>query len=275
MKSLIFLNLRGCIRLRSLPEINLKSLKTLILSDCSSINEFQLISERLENLLLDGTSIRELPPTINKLRRLVLLNMRNCKMLEFLPYSLCELKFLEELILSGCSMLKKFPNTKHSMNHLQILLFNETGAKEMPEVACLTGAGGQSSKSFCSLPRHVQGLSLLQRLCLSGNCFVSLQADICQLHNLKWLDIKHCKRLKSVPMLPPRLQYFDAQGCDSLERVANPLALPVATEHIHATFNFTNCNKLDPDAKYSIMSYTRQKSQLVLDSLSRYHRVCL
>ncbi|KAG2301813.1 hypothetical protein Bca52824_030464 [Brassica carinata] len=267
MKSLIFLNLRGCTRLRSLPEINLKSLKTLILSGCSSIKEFQLISERLENLLLDGTSIRELPPTINKLRRLVLLNMRNCKMLEFLPYSLCELKFLEELILSGCSMLKKFPNTKHSMNHLQILLFNETGAKEMPEVGCLTRAGGQPlqpSKSFCSL-------SLLQRLCLSGNGFVSLQADICQLHNLIWLDIKNCKRLKSVPMLPPRLQHFDAQGCDSLERVANPLALPVVTEHVHATFNFTNCNKLDPDAKDSIISYTRQKSQLMLDSLSRHH----
>lgn len=261
MKCLVYLNMRGCIRLRSLPEINLISLKILILSGCSSLSEFRLISESLEFLHLDGTSIKTLPPTIRNLRRLVMLNMRNCKMLEFLPDCICELKLLEELTLSGCSMLRNFPYIKQSLTHLQILLFDGTGAEEMPQVSYFTG---------------VSRASLLHRLCLNGNHFVSLQADISQLHHLKWLDVKHCKKLTSVPVLPSGLEYFDAHGCDSLEKVANPLTLPlVATEQIHATFIFSNCINLDQDAKDSIISYTRRKIQLVLDALSRYHGVCL
>lgn len=221
----------------------------------------QLISESLEFLHLDGTSIKKLPPTIRNLRRLVTLNMRNCKMLEFLPDCICELTLLEELTLSGCSMLRNFPYNKKSLTHLQILLIDGTGAEEMPRVSYFTS---------------VNRVSLLHRLCLSGNHFLSLQADISQLHHLKWLDVKHCKKLRSVPVLPPRLEYFDAHGCHSLEKVANPLTLPLeATEQIHATFIFSNCRKLDQDAKDSIISYTRRKIQLVLDALSRYHGVRL
>lgn len=283
MKSLSYLNLRGCIRLCSLPKMNLISLKILILSDCSNLNEFQLISESIEFLHLDRTSIKGLPPTIKNLQKLVLLNMRNCKMLEFLPNCLCELKCLEELILSGCSMLINFPYIKQSMRHLQKLLFDETGEEEMPKISYFTRSKGQATGdaflqpygSFYNSPRRVYRVSLLQRLCLSGNGFVSLQTDIGQLYHLKWLDVKHCKKLRSVPTLPPRIQYFDAHGCESLEKVANPLARPVVTEQIHATFNFANCNKLDQDAKDSIISYTRRKSQLVLAALSRYNEVCL
>ena len=101
MKSLVFLNLRGCIRLWSLREMNLISLKTLILSDCSNLEEFQLISESIEFLHLDGTGIKGLPHTIQKLQRLVMLNLKNCKMLSCLPNCLGNLKALDKLILSG------------------------------------------------------------------------------------------------------------------------------------------------------------------------------
>ncbi|CAL9241811.1 unnamed protein product, partial [Arabidopsis halleri] len=283
MMSLSFLNLRGCIRLCFLPEMDLISLKTLILTDCSSLKEFQLISKSIEFLHLDGTSIKGLPSTMKNLQRLVLLNMRNCKMLEFLPDCVCELKLLEELILSGCSMLKNFPSIKKSMKHLQILLFDGTGAQEMPKISYFTRPEGQATQSmflqpfgaFCDLFRGVNRVSFLQRLCLSGNDFVSLETDIGQLYHLKWLDVKHCKKLKSLPLLPPRLQSFDAHACDSLEKIANPLALLLVTDQIHATFNFSNCYKLDQEAKDSIITYTRRKSQLVLDALSRRNGVCL
>ncbi|CAH8333591.1 unnamed protein product [Eruca vesicaria subsp. sativa] len=272
MKSLVFLNLRGCIRLWSLPKINLISLKTLILSGCTNLEEFQLISESVEFLHLDGTAIKGLPLAIQKLQRLVLLNLENCKRLERLPNCLGELKALEELIVSGCSSLQNLSEVKETMKHLQSLLIERIGAKEMPNIC-----EGQASADVVlqpfgpsRWPRGVNGASSLRRLSLSGNDFVSLQTDIGKLYNLNWLDVKDCKMLRSIPMLPPRLQYFDAQGCDSLERVANPLAIQVFTHHIHATFNFSNCNKLDQDAKDSIVSYTRWKSQLVLNALHRY-----
>ncbi|KAF3591671.1 hypothetical protein DY000_02024540, partial [Brassica cretica] len=273
MKSLVFLNLRGCIRLWSLPKINLISLKTLILSDCSNLKNFQLISESIEFLHLDGTAITELPLAIHSLQRLVVLNLKNCEMLEFLPNCLGEVKTLEELILSGCSRLKNLSDVRESMKHLQSLLIDRIGAKEMPNI---TISKGQASADMfvhgpSGWPQGVNGVFSLRRLSLSGNDFVSLQTDIWELYNLNWLDLKDCKMLRSIPMLPPRLQYFDAHGCDSLERVSHPLALPVRLEQIHATFNFSNCSKLDQDAKDSILSYTRWKSELVLDALSLYN----
>lgn len=273
MKSLVFLNLRGCIRLWSLPNINLISLKTLILSGCSNLKDFQLISESLEFLHLDGTSITGLPLAIQSLQRLVVLNLKNCEMLEGLPNCLGELKALEELILSGCSRLKNVSDVRESMKHLQSLLIDRIGAKEMPNITISKGQA--SADKFIHGPsgwlQGVNGVFSLRRLSLSGNDFVSLQTDIWKLYNLNWLDVKDCKKLRSIPMLPPRLEYFDAHGCDSLERVSHPLALPVRLEQIHAKLNFSNCSKLDQDAKDSIVSYTRWRSELVLDALSRYN----
>ncbi|CAH2046336.1 unnamed protein product [Thlaspi arvense] len=236
MNSLVFLNLRGCTGLSSLPEINLTSLKFLILSDCSNLKEFQLVSESVEFLHLDGTAISKLPPSVKNLQRLVLLNLKNCKSLECIPNCLSKLKNLEELILSGCSRLKNLPDVKHSMKHIQILRLDTIGAEEMPDISSFIE--GQASRPYCNpseWPHGVNEVSSLGRLCLSGNDFISLQADISKLYNLRWLDVKQCKKLRSIPMLPPRLQYFDAHGCDSLERVSNPLALQVLTEHNQAT----------------------------------------
>ncbi|CAH8333605.1 unnamed protein product [Eruca vesicaria subsp. sativa] len=272
MKSLVFLNLRGCIRLSSLPLMNLISLKTLILSDCTNLEEFQPISESLEVLHLDGTAIKGLPPAIKNLQRLVLLNLKNCKMLECLPNCLGELKALEELILSGCSRLENLSNVKESMKHLLSLLIDSIGAKEMPNICQASADMVLHSFGPSSWPCVVSGVSFLQRLCLSGNDFVSLQSYIGKLYDLKWLDVKDCKKLRSLPMLPPKLQYFDAHGCDSLESVATPLVLPVLTEQTSVRFNFSNCNKLDQDAKDSIISYIQWKSQFLLDStLFRYN----
>ncbi|KFK31582.1 hypothetical protein AALP_AA6G131100 [Arabis alpina] len=277
MKSLVLLNLRGCIRLSYLPKMNLISLKTLILSDCANLKEFQLISESVEFLHLDGTSIKGLPPAIQKLKRLFVLNLKNCRMLKCLPNCLGEMKTVEVLILSGCSSLKNLSDVRESMQHLQSLLLDRIGAKEMSNISCVNKSEDQASADIFvepigqrKWPLDVSKVFSLQRLSLSGNDFVSLQTDIGQLYNLKWLDMTQCKNLRFVPTLPPRIQYFDAHGCDSLERVANPLAFPVLPDQIHATFNFSNCNKLDQDAKDSIMSYTRRRSQLVLDELRRY-----
>ena len=70
MESLVFLNLKGCTALESFPDIKLVSLKTLVLSNCSNLERFLIISENLEVLYLDGTAITELPTTMVKLVKL-------------------------------------------------------------------------------------------------------------------------------------------------------------------------------------------------------------
>ncbi|CAH2046326.1 unnamed protein product [Thlaspi arvense] len=88
MESLVFLNLRGCTSLWHLQDMNLISLKTLILSGCSNLCKFPLISENLESLYLDGTAVRDLPSDIVKLERLVSLNLKDCRMLNFVSRAL-------------------------------------------------------------------------------------------------------------------------------------------------------------------------------------------
>ncbi|CAH2046410.1 unnamed protein product [Thlaspi arvense] len=247
MKSLIFLNMRRCKRLKFLPVMKLSSLKILILSNCSKLQEFEVISENLEALYLDGTALKELPPATGNLERLSILNLKGCELLESLPECLGKQKALEELILSGCSKLESVPKDIENMRYLRILLLDGTRIKETPEIYSL------------------------QRLCLSrNNAMVRLQGNISQLYRLKWLDLKNCENLRYLPTLPPNLEFFDAHGCERLESVANPLALRMMTEQIRSTFLFTNCNNLEQDARDDISSYAQWKChRLALECYDR------
>ncbi|KAG7532646.1 P-loop containing nucleoside triphosphate hydrolase [Arabidopsis thaliana x Arabidopsis arenosa] len=273
MESLLFLNLRGCTSLESLPKIKLISLKTLILSGCSNLDEFNLISENLEELYLDGTAIKGLPSDIGDLQRLVLLKLKDCKKLLSLPDSIRNLKALEKLILSGCSSLVSFPEVKQNLKHLKTLLLDGTAIKDMHDVVhrLSINQGQVSSLShydLCEWRHGINGLSSVQRLCLSRNDFTSLPESIIYLYNLKWLDLKYCKQLTSLPMLPPNLHWLDADGCISLKNIEKSLSLLLAaTEQLHSTFIFSNCKKLDQVAKNGIVSYVRRKIQLMSDAL--------
>lgn len=247
----------------------MKSLKTLILSDCSNLEDFQVISEQLEALYLDGTALRGLPSSISKLQKLVLLNLKECKMLATVPDCLGNMKALQEVILSGCSRLESFPDLQENMRRLRIFLLDGTSIKEVPKLSQNSGLSEWPH-------RGVKGLPLLRHLCLRGNNMIhSLQPHIGQLYHLKSIDLKYCKNLASVPTLPPNLQRLNAHGCESLTTLGNPLAFLVLTDQIHSTFIFSNCHKLDQVAKTGIISYLQKKSQLISDALDRYNLVSL
>ncbi|KAL1207621.1 Disease resistance protein RPS4 [Cardamine amara subsp. amara] len=271
MKGLVFINLRGCVMLTSIPA-NLVSLKTLILSGCSKFNKFELSSENLEFLHLDGTAIKSLPNTIKNFQKLVLLNLKECKMLESLPYCLYKLKALEELILSDCVMLKRFPDIKENMENLQILLLDGTSIEEVPNI--LLHCVKSKDQVIFQQPLRMNGVSLLRRLCLRNNEVIrTLGSSISQLYHLKWIDLKYCKNLLSIPTLPPNLQCLDAHECSSLETVASPLALLMpTTQQVPASFIFTNCEKLDQVMKNAIVCYAHDKSRLLSEALNRHNK---
>ncbi|KAL0692985.1 hypothetical protein Bca4012_060165 [Brassica carinata] len=246
MKKLSFLNLKGCTSLESIPEMSLISLKTLTLSGCFNFKEFPLVSENIENLYLDGTAISQLPENMEKLQRLVVLNMKSCKMLQKIPDRVGELKALQELILSDSSNLSYFPEI--NMISLKILLLDGTAIEVMPRITSL------------------------QYLCLSRNDEIKcLPAGISKLSQLKWLDLKYCRSLTSVPELPPNLQCLDVHGCSSLETVSKPLAHIMPTEQNHSTFIFSNCKNLEQAAKEEITSYAKRKCQLLSYAHKRYN----
>ena len=249
MQRLVFLNLRGCTSLRCLPEMNLSSLTTLIMSGCLNLREFRLISENIESLYLDGTAIKDLPTDLVKLQRLILLNLKECRRLEIIPECIGKLKALQELILSGCLNLKSFPNLEDTMENFRVLLLDGTSIDEMPKIM-----SGSNSLSF------------LRRLSFRRNDVIcSLGSDISQLYHLKWLDLKYCKKLKSLSTLPPNLQCLDAHGCISLQTVTSPLACLMPTEDTQSMFIFTNCCKLNEAAKNDIASHILRKCRLISD----------
>ncbi|CAN7082402.1 unnamed protein product [Brassica oleracea var. botrytis] len=262
MKRLAFLNMRGCTSLRFLPHMNLISLKTLTLTNCSSLEEFRVISDYLETLYLDGTAITQLPTNMVKLQRLIVLNLKDCKMLADVPECLGKLKALQKLVLSGCSKLKTFPTSIENMKCLQILLLDRTAITDMPKI--LHSSYSSKMEDLRELRVGMNGLSSsLRRLCLSRNDTISsLLIGFGQLYNLKWLDLKYCKNLTSIALLPPNLEMLDAHGCSKLKTVVTPMSLLKLMEQVHSKFIFTNCNNLEQVAKDSITSYAQRKSQL-------------
>ncbi|KAF3489905.1 hypothetical protein F2Q69_00055316 [Brassica cretica] len=264
MKSLVFLNLRDCVMLSSLPEnLALVSLKTLILSGCSRFTKFDLVSKNLEFLHLEGTAISSLPSTIQDFKKLVLLNLKNCKRLESLPNCLEKLKALEELMLSGCFKLKRLPEIREKMENLQILLLDGTS------IQCLS----VNDHIVNQQPLQMNSLSMLRRLCLSSNDMIySLQSSISQLYHLKWIDLRYCTNFTSLLTLPPNLQYLNAHACTSLKTVASPLARLMPADQISSSFIFTNCDKLEHAAKNEIICYAHSKSQLLSDALHRHNK---
>ena len=134
---LVLLDLRRCKNLKSLPSCicKLKSLQYLFLSGCSRLKNFPEIMEDMENLrelLLDGTSIEVLPSSVERLKGLVLLNLRKCKNLVSLPNNMCYLRSLQTLIVSDCSQLHQLPRHIGSLQRLVQLHADGTAISQPP-----------------------------------------------------------------------------------------------------------------------------------------------
>ena len=164
LQGLQYLDLRCCNNLVLLPGsiCYLKSLITLYCFNCSNLRVFPEILENMENLrhlYLSGTSIKELPSSIEHLRGLQHLSLENCSNLVNIPESICKLSSLKWLDVNLCTELEKFPDNLGSFQCLECL--------------------------------EVSGLNL------SIECFTSIAADIIQLSKLRVLYLSHCPKLRS------------------------------------------------------------------------------
>jgi hypothetical protein len=178
---LIFLDLRGCIKIESLKtNIHSKSLCKLKLGGCSSLIEFSVTSEEMTKLTLHGTAIRELSSSIWRNRKLTSLGLTGCKKLNIVGNKLSNdhgLGSVTELDLSGCT-----------------------------EINAL------------SLWSILDGIQSLKWIILKECCNLECLPENIRNHTmLKWLGLDDCRKLVSLTELPPSLLYLNAVNCYYLD----------------------------------------------------------
>ncbi|KAH9781818.1 ADP-ribosyl cyclase/cyclic ADP-ribose hydrolase [Citrus sinensis] len=201
MSGLVSLNLKDCRNLASLPITigSLECLQTLVLSGCSKIVKFPetVISVvDLSELFLDGTSITEVPSSIELLTKLRLLNLNDCRSLVRLPSSINGLKSLKTLNLSGCFKLENVPETVGQIESLEQLDISGTAIRQPPSSIFLmknlkelsfSGCKGSPSSTswFLGFP-----MNLMRRS--SDPVALSLPSSLSSLCSLTKLDISYC-----------------------------------------------------------------------------------
>ncbi|TQD93885.1 hypothetical protein C1H46_020499 [Malus baccata] len=253
LTGLRYLKLKYCKELKSLPSIRMKSLETLDLCGCSSLEMFSGILEVMEELpklYLSGLKIKQLALSINNLTGLRYLNLRDCKELKSLP-SIIHMRSLETLDLFGCLSLEMFPEIFEVMEKLPKLNLSGSKIKELPSsINNLTGLrflNLEDCKELKSLPsvihmRSLKTLNLsgcsslemfpeilevmegLEGLDLSGSKIKELSSSINNLTELRYLRLKDCKELKSLPSSICQLKslsYLSLSGCTKFEVFPN------------------------------------------------------
>ncbi|KAM5584378.1 disease resistance protein RPV1 [Rosa sericea] len=128
--------------------------------------------QNLETLDLEGCkTLGKLHQSLGQLKRLIVLNLKDCESLKNLP-SKIEMESLETLILSNCSKVKKIPEFAGNMERLSKLYLNETAIEKLPvSIGRLSGLASldlSNCKNLVSLPSTFGRLESLEKLNLSG-----------------------------------------------------------------------------------------------------------
>ncbi|KAL5845750.1 hypothetical protein ACOSQ3_009274 [Xanthoceras sorbifolium] len=180
------LDFLNCKRLQNISSniCKLKSLPRLSFWGCSNLKTFPEISEimeRLEELDLFGTAIKQLPLSIENLNGLLTLDLSCCENLEMLPSSICNLRFLWDL------------------NVFELNCCGYSGLT-LPALSGLLHSLRKLSLKNChmtEIPDDIGSLSSLEELYLNENDFETLPRKLPL--GLSRLEATNCKQLQSLP----------------------------------------------------------------------------
>ena len=180
LRSLIFLDLRYCLKLQNFPEI-------------------QCEMKYLNLLYLDNIAIKELPSSIMYFTGLYELSLKRCKNLVHLPSSILQLQHLKFLTLDECSKLVRLPTKEYVIPSSTVLfsspspvnsdIFNDgcssIGFQALGALA-LENCTRLSKSDFIATR---DCLSTLYRLNLSRSDVVSVPACIKRFVSLRTLEL--------------------------------------------------------------------------------------
>ncbi|KAL4594385.1 hypothetical protein ACB092_12G016200 [Castanea dentata] len=226
LTDLFFLGLQNCKNLVHLPDaiFNLKWIEIVYLEGCSKLNRLPENlgnAESLRLLLLSKTAIRKVPSSIGLLTNLKYLEFGGCK-------GLSSNKSCYELL-----PFFSMPTIPHPID----LLFNSLSQTPAWSLYSL-------NLEYCNLKtisNDIGFLFSLHELNLSGNDFVCLPESIIQLSNLERMNLSNCTSLRSLPKLPLKIRYVEAEGCISLKMLPDPLK---PSDSLEPSLYLQNCFQL-------------------------------
>ncbi|KAI6703298.1 hypothetical protein NL676_012434 [Syzygium grande] len=271
LQNLEILNLEYCVNLVKIhPSIrNTRNLISLSLTDCEKLKELPKEMGCLTNLtelLIDGSSIQEIPVYIGRMRKLEIFSARNCRSLVQIDSSIGSLRKLHSLSLDGCRSLSTLPDSIGKLKSLTQLSLSESGVKELPHsIGDLHNLKVLlMARSFLrSLPRTMGRLKKLEELDASGCKYLQgeipseirdIQAlrefssckilyieecksivnlpDLSEFEDLENLTVKKCRQLADVPGLDGArsLKFINISGCEMLENLPDLSGLELLEE---------------------------------------------
>ncbi|KAM3701693.1 hypothetical protein ACJW31_05G193900 [Castanea mollissima] len=180
LTSLNILILRGCKNLQCLPN-NICSLTLISNFDLYKCTKFEKLPKYLGNIVslnelnLSGTTIKELPLSVESLIGLDLLNLKDCKNFVFLPSTICSLKSLSKIDLCGCSKFVNLPDNLGNLEGLRNLSLEGTAIEILKYLICLDLSG---CSKIVYLPKDLGKMEGLVSLDLSGTSIKKLPFTI-------------------------------------------------------------------------------------------------
>ncbi|KAK3435881.1 hypothetical protein EUGRSUZ_C00318 [Eucalyptus grandis] len=228
-RSLAELRWLKCERCRdSFEATNMERLKVLNLSWCSKLKSNPNLSafENLELLILKGcANLKEIDPSIQYAKRLLILNLSYCESLEMLPEQLGELENLEELVVDDTRIkeipscigslkklkrlsarIKELPESIGKLNKLEILDIYGSEIERIPSSIGKLQSLQKLEASCSNLKGQIifdkGGLSSLKTLALCQTKISGLPENLDQLSSLEQLDLFECEELESLPKPP-------------------------------------------------------------------------
>ncbi|XP_030440317.2 disease resistance protein RPV1-like [Syzygium oleosum] len=279
LQNLEILNLEYCVNLVKIhPSIrNIRNLISLSLTDCEKLKELPKEMGCLTNLtelLIDGSSIQEIPVSIGRMRKLEIVSACNCRSLVQIDSSIGSLRKLHSLLLDRCRSLSTLPDSIGKLKSLTQLSLSESGVKELPQsIGDLHNLKVLlMARSFLrSLPRTVGRLKQLEELDASGCKYLQgeipsevgdlsslrvlrlektrisgLPKTIHELSCLQVLDLGKCEELQSLPGLPSSLTslYLVCQTIPDIANLINLTHLSMKVEDLSALTTMKTLSRL-------------------------------
>ncbi|KAH9778157.1 ADP-ribosyl cyclase/cyclic ADP-ribose hydrolase [Citrus sinensis] len=294
LTTLVKLDLSYCTRLKSLSTsiCKLRSLYWLYLNNCSKLESFPEILEKMERLSymdLSWTKIKELKSSIDHLEGLRNLKLRECSKLVSLPENLGSLKSLV-YIEAERSAISQVPASIAHLNEVKSLSF--AGCRNLVLPTLLSGLCSLTELDLkdCGIreiPQDIGSVFALEKIDLSGNNFETLPASMKQLSRLRYLYLINCYMLQTLPELPLRLKLLEARNCKQLRSLPelpsclkgfDALVLETLSKHKHSRDSpmeliFTNCLKLKDKGNNNILADSQLRIQHMLSaSLRLFHQ---
>ncbi|KAG2272873.1 hypothetical protein Bca52824_067428 [Brassica carinata] len=216
-------------------------LRKLTATYALSLKVFPDVPATIEVLELHHTGIEEIPPSIQSLSRLTELTMFGCQKLKVLPTNV-NLQSLYSLNFSYCTQLRTFPEISTSIRYLNL---SDTAIEEVPSSiwswSCLLGLSLEDCRSlrvFHSFPDNIEELD--SDLSDTGTDFSGGDSEtVLPLR----INLKGCRSLVSLPLIPYFVSTLNASNCESLESIDGFFTNP------EICLSFANCFKLSEAAR--------------------------